>query len=62
MRKYNYVKAIFFRLIDTFLSIIGIILLFFSMIVIAIMIKLDSPEPILFKQKRIEYKRKIYNI
>ena len=55
-------KLFFKRLIDTFLSIIGIILLFFPMIIIAIMIKLDSPGPILFKQKRIGYKRKVYNI
>ena len=55
-------KLFFKRLIDTFLSILGIILLFFPMIIIAIMIKLDSPGPILFKQKRIGYKRKVYNI
>ena len=55
-------KMIFKRWIDIVLSIIGIIVLFFPMIIIAIMIKLDSPGPILFKQKRIGYKGNIYNI
>jgi O-antigen biosynthesis protein WbqP len=46
-------KVFFKRLIDTMLSLLGRIVLFVPMIIIAIIIKNDSPGPILFKQKRL---------
>lgn len=41
------------RLIDLILSFMGIIVLAIPMLIIAIAIKLDSPGPVLFKQKRV---------
>lgn len=52
----------FKRLIDIILSCIGLVICFIPMIIIAIAIKIDSPGPILFKQKRIGYKGKVYEI
>ncbi len=46
-------KRFFKRLIDIVLSTLGIILLALPMLVIAIIIKIDSPGPVFFKQKRI---------
>jgi len=43
----------FKRFIDITLSLLGLIVLFVPMIIIAIIIKIDSPGPILFKQKRL---------
>ena len=50
------------RAIDIILSIIGIALLALPMLLIAIIIKIDSPGPVLFKQKRIGYKGKEFTI
>ena len=55
-------KHFFKRLIDVILSIIGLILCAIPMLVIAIAIKIDSPGPVLFKQKRIGYKGKVFEI
>lgn len=41
------------RVIDIVLSALGIILLSLPMLVIAIVIKIDSPGPVFFKQKRV---------
>jgi O-antigen biosynthesis protein WbqP len=46
-------KNIIKRLIDIFLSSIAIIVLAIPMLIIAIIIKIDDPGPVLFKQKRI---------
>lgn len=46
-------KSFFKRIIDIVLSLAGIIVLALPMFVIAIVIKIDSPGPVLFKQKRI---------
>ena len=43
----------FKRIIDIILSLAGIIVLALPMLIVAIAIKLDSPGPILFKQKRV---------
>lgn len=51
-----YIK--FKRLIDFTLSLLGIIVLFPLFIIIALLIKMESPGPVFFKQKRI-MKRKI---
>lgn len=50
------------RLIDIILSGIGIIVLAIPMLIIAIIIKIDSPGPILFKQKRIGLHKKTFTI
>ncbi|WP_370777337.1 sugar transferase [Holdemania massiliensis] len=41
------------RLLDIILSTIGIVVLALPMLIVAIMIKIDSPGPVLFKQRRI---------
>lgn len=46
------------RAIDVVLSFIGIVIFAIPMIVVAIMIKLDSPGPVLFKQKRVGLNKK----
>ncbi len=52
----------FKRLIDLFLSSIGIIVLALPMLIIALIIKIDSKGPILFKQKRVGIHKKHFNI
>lgn len=51
-------KHFFKRVIDLFISLCGIIVLIIPMLVIAIIIKLDSPGPAIFKQKRTGIKQK----
>ncbi len=46
------------RLFDIVLSTIGIIVLAVPMLIIAIMVKIDSPGPVLFKQRRIGLHKK----
>ena len=50
------------RTIDLLLSIVGILILALPMLIIAIIIKIDSPGPVFFKQKRIGYKGKEFTI
>ena len=50
------------RLIDILLSGIGLIVLAIPMAIIAIAIKIDSPGPVFFKQKRLGYKGKVFEI
>ncbi len=50
------------RLLDLVLSIIGIIVLAIPMLVIAIIIKIDSPGPVFFKQRRIGIHKKEFTI
>ena len=50
------------RLIDVVLSAIGIIVLAVPMLVVAIIIKIDSPGPVFFKQKRIAKGKKYFYI
>lgn len=52
----------FKRVIDIVLSVIGITVCFIPMIITAIAIKIDSPGPVLFRQKRIGYKGKAFEI
>lgn len=56
-----YVKF-FKRLIDFTLSLIGILLLSWLFLIIIIAIKIDSPGPIFFKQKRVGIGKKHFNI
>ncbi len=46
-------RKFFKRTIDCFLSFLGLIVLCIPMIIIAILIKLDSNGPVLFKQRRL---------
>lgn len=55
-------KIFFKRLIDIILSMIGLIICIIPMAIIAVAIKLDSPGPVLFRQKRIGYKGKEFEI
>lgn len=55
-------KHFFKRLIDIVLSVIGIIVLALPMLIIAIIIKIDSPGPVLFKQKRIGIHKQTFSI
>lgn len=45
----RYVK----RMIDIILSVAGIVVLAIPMLVVALIVKLDSPGPVFFKQKRV---------
>ena len=55
-------KHFFKRLIDIVLSGLAIIILAFPMLVIAIIIKIDSKGPVLFKQKRVGIHKKNFTI
>ena len=46
-------KSYFKRIIDLVLSAIGIIILALPMLILSLAVKLDSPGPVLFKQKRV---------
>ena len=50
--------SIFKRMCDVILSAVGIIVLLLPLLVICIGIKIDSPGPVLFKQKRVGIKKK----
>jgi len=50
------------RGIDFCLSLLGIITLFPLFVLIVVLIKVDSPGPILFKQKRVGIHKKHFNI
>lgn len=54
----NYIK----RFIDVLIGLIVLIFLWPVMLITAIVIKLDSPGPIIFRQKRIGYKTKVFEI
>ena len=55
-------KHFFKRLIDLFLSGIGILVLIPLWIILILAIKLNSKGPVFFKQKRVGYKKKLFNI
>ncbi len=52
----------FKRLIDIVLSLLGIIILAIPMLVVAVIIKIDSPGPVFFKQKRVGLHKKHFDI
>jgi len=54
----NFVK----RLFDIVLSVFAIVICCIPMLIIAIAVKIDSPGPVIFKQKRLGYKGKVYEI
>ena len=55
-------KHFFKRLIDILLSLLGILVLALPMLIFAIIIKIDSPGPVFFKQKRIGVHKKHFTI
>lgn len=55
---YNFFK----RFVDIVLSLTAIIVLALPMLIVAVIIKIDSPGPILFKQKRIGIHKKTFMI
>lgn len=52
----------FKRLIDIILSFLGIVVLSPLLIIISVAIKIDSPGPVLFKQKRLGKNGKVFEI
>ena len=50
------------RILDFSLALIGLIILIVPMLIVAVIIKLDSKGPIIFKQDRIGYKGKVYKM
>lgn len=59
---FNLYKKFIKRFIDIVLSLIGIIILIIPMLIIAIIIKIDSPGPVFFKQDRVGKDKKIFKI
>ena len=55
-------KLFFKRVIDLVLSAAGILVLGLPMLVLVLAIKLDSPGPVLFKQKRVGIHKKHFHI
>lgn len=55
-------QKIWKRLIDIILSGIGILVLGIPMLIIALLIKIDSPGPVMFKQKRVGIHKTYFNI
>ena len=55
-------KRFFKRLIDIVLSFLGIVILALPMMIVAIIIKIDSPGPVFFKQKRIGIHKRTFTI
>lgn len=55
-------KKYFKRLIDIVLSFFGIIVLAIPMLVVSVIIKIDSPGPVFFKQKRVGIAKTHFNI
>lgn len=55
-------SRLFKRVIDFFMSTVGIIVLALPMLIIALAIKLDSKGPVFFKQKRVGKNKEHFNI
>ena len=53
-------KGFFKRFLDIFVSILGIIICGIFMLIFAILIKLDSKGPVIFKQERVGKNGKVY--
>lgn len=48
------------RLVDTVVALIGLLALWPVMIVVAVLIKLDSPGPAIFKQRRVGFRGRVF--
>ncbi len=55
-------KHFFKRLLDVLISAVGILVLAVPMLILLIAIKLDSPGPVLFRQKRVGIHKSHFNI
>ena len=55
-------EKFFKRIIDIILSTIGIIVAAIPMLFIALVIKIDSPGPVFFRQKRVGLNKKLFTI
>ena len=55
-------KKFFKRFLDIILSLMGISALALPMLVVAIIIKIDSPGPVFFKQKRVGNHKELFTI
>lgn len=55
-------KNFFKRVIDIVVSFLALLILAVPMVIFAIVIKIDSPGPVFFKQKRIAIHKKTFNI
>lgn len=58
----NLYKCFFKRLFDLLFSIIGIVVCAIPMLIVAIIVKLDSSGPIIFKQERLGRKGKVFSV
>lgn len=61
-RKMSFYNRIVKRLIDVLISFISIVILAIPMVIVALAIKIDSPGPVLFKQKRIGKNGRVFRI
>ena len=55
-------KSFVKRVLDIILSTLGIVILALPVLILAVAIKLDSPGPVLFKQKRVGIHKTHFNI
>ena len=55
-------KSVFKRIIDIFLSALAIVILFVPMAILILVIKISSPGPVFFKQKRIGIHKTHFNL
>ncbi len=55
-------KKFFKRMLDIIISLVGIVICLIPMAVIAIAVKLDSPGPVIFKQRRIGIHKKEFTL
>ena len=55
-------KSFFKRFLDVVLSALGIVVLALPMLILVVAIKLDSPGPVLFKQKRVGIHKSHFSI
>jgi len=55
-------RSFFKRFFDIVLSFLGIVVLALPMLLVAIIIKIDSPGPVFFKQKRVARGKKLFSI
>ena len=60
-RLFTMYKKFFKRLIDVTIAALGLLILGIPMLVVALVVKLDSPGPVLFKQQRIGKNGKVYS-
>ncbi len=52
-------RKVFKRLLDILLSAVGIVMLAVPMLLIALAVKLDSPGPVFFRQRRIGCQKRL---